>query len=79
MKKIGVVLVATVVCSCSAERQIQVDMLGAELVKIDTIYRYPGNEQMLVWKAANNVEYVSYAPITKQFHVGTNVTVMVRR
>jgi hypothetical protein len=79
MKKIAVVLLAVALGSCGAERQIQVDMLGAELIKVDTVYRYPGNEQLLVWKAANDVEYVSYAPLTQPYRVGTRMVVMVRR
>ena len=79
MIKIAVGIVAVLLCSCYQERQIQVDMVGAELVKIDTVYRYTGSEQLLIWKCANNVEYVSYAPINRLFILGSRMVVMVRR
>ena len=79
MKKVVAILVAVAMGSCTAQQQIQVNMLGAELVKIDTVYRFSGSEQMLVWKTANNVEYVSYAPVSQPYQVGTRLTVMVRR
>lgn len=79
MKKFAGIALVVLLCGCYAERPLQVDMLGAELVKIDTIYRYTGREQALVWKCSNKVEYISYEPIHRRYRVGTRMVVMVRR
>jgi hypothetical protein len=79
MKKCAVIVVAFGMSSCYVNRDIQVNMLGAELVKIDTVYRYTGSEQLLIWKCSNDVEYISYEPMNKSYQVGSKMVVLVRR
>ena len=79
MKTCALAVVAFTMSSCYVHRDIQADILGAELVRIDTVYRYTGNEQMLVWKCSNDVHYVSYEPLSRSYQVGSRIVVLVRR
>lgn len=73
-------LVSGTLGGCYSGKEIQVEMINAEVVRIDTIYRY-ANDQMtqLVWKDEENIEYISYAPIGSNFYVGTRMTILRRR
>lgn len=77
--KVALFVVAVVVCSCYAKKEIQVEMVDAELVKIDTIYRSTGHEQLLYWKGENNLQFISFVPISKSYRVGAKMPVMLRR
>jgi hypothetical protein len=44
--------IAALLYSCSSPREIQAEMVSAELVKIDTAFRYTNPEQMLTWRDA---------------------------
>jgi hypothetical protein len=66
--------------ACGTAREIEVDFVNAELVKIDTVFRYPNNyQQVLTWKSTNNVQYVSYASLDNPYAVGSKMLVMVKR
>lgn len=66
--------------SCSAPRELQAEMVSAELVKIDTVYRYAQNpKQLLIWRDDNHVDYVTYAPLNNSFLVGSKMIVLVKR
>ncbi len=79
MKKVIVLAVVVTMSACHVERDIQVNLVNAELVKIDTIFRNPGKEQLLVWKCSKNIQYVSYRPINEAYTIGTRMLVMVPR
>ena len=66
-------------CGCRVEKDIQVEMVRAELVKIDTIFRNPKTIQLLTWKDVDDVRYISYEPMNKYFIVGTSMLVMRHR
>lgn len=84
MKKVlqivsGLILVSSF-GSCIAEQEIQGEMVNAELVKIDTVYRYPSQQQLLTWRSAQrNVEYVTYASINSRYTLGSRITMIVSR
>ncbi len=67
--------------ACGTSREIEVSFVNAELVKIDTIYRYPNvYQQVLTWRSAeSNVQYVSYSPLANVFEVGSKMIVMVKK
>jgi hypothetical protein len=66
--------------ACGTSREIEVDFVNAELVKIDTVYRYPNNyQQVLTWKSENNIQYVSYASLNNPYSVGSRMLVMVKK
>ena len=69
------------VLGCANLRQTQqVDMVRAELIKIDTIFRHPDKVKQLTWKDQDNIEYISYVSIyNATYEVGTSVFVMRKR
>jgi uncharacterized protein YcfL len=82
MKTIITLLLAAVTfCGCYSHREIQVEMVSAQLIRIDTIYRYSGGQskQQLTWRDSENMEYVSYAPLQTNYYVGTRMAVMRSR
>ena len=80
MKKLLVVALAAVFTGCYSTREgIQANLVDAELVKIDTIERYTNNyQQLLTWKTADHIEYVSYVPLGRKYIVGTRMAVLIR-
>jgi hypothetical protein len=81
MKAVLCLMGLGILFACGTSREIEVDFVNAELVKIDTVYRYPNNyEQVLTWKSVdNNVQYVSYASIHNSFAVGSRMLVLVKK
>ena len=66
--------------SCSGPHEVQAEMVSAQLVKIDTAFRYETNpRQMLTWRDNNDVEYVTYAPLANSFLLGSRMVVLVKR
>lgn len=72
---VGLVLLA----GCSTHREIQVEMVTAELVKIDTVYRQPNEQKLLTWRDKDNIEYVSFIPMNQNFILGSTMTVLRTR
>jgi uncharacterized protein YcfL len=74
-------LAAIVLAGCYSRREIQVEMVSAQLIKIDTIYRYAGDQtkQQLTWRDNENMEYISYAPLQNSYFVGTRMAVLRTR
>jgi hypothetical protein len=66
MKTILVILTAAVFGSCYSSSQVQVEMVDAQLVRIDTVFRYETyrsqypwqREQQLTWRDSYNKQYV---------------------
>ena len=75
MKAVLSVIGVIALFACGSAREIEVDIVNAELVKIDTVYRYPNNyQQVLTWKSAdNNVQYVSYASLNNSYSIGSRM------
>lgn len=68
------------VFGCYSGKELQADIINAELVKIDTVYRHPSNrEQLLTWKTDDNLQYVSYASMDQVFVVGSKIMMLVRK
>lgn len=74
-----VIAAAAAFAGCYSSREVQVDFVNAELVRIDTIYRHPEQHQVLTWQTGDNIRYISYAPINKPFTVGARIAVMVKK
>ena len=82
MKTMIVLLLAMVaLASCYAPREIQVDIVSAKLVHIDTVFRYMNDksQQVLTWRDNENIEYVSYVPLQASYTVGTRMAVLRKR
>jgi len=80
MKAILVIASALALHSCSGPRELQAEMVSAQLIKIDTAFRYAGNtQQVLTWRDDNQVNYVTYAPLGNNFLLGSRMIVLVKR
>jgi len=55
MKTILAVATVAALYSCSPPRELQAEMVSAELVKIDTAFRYNSPRQILTWRDQNRV------------------------
>ena len=82
MKTMIVLLLAMVaLASCYSPREIQVDIVSAQLVRIDTVFRYTNDksQQLLTWRDNENIEYISYVPLQANYTVGTRMAVLRKR
>ena len=80
MKTFLALLSTAAICSsCYTPRDLQVDLISTELVRIDTIVRHTAQEQQLTWRDDSKMEYVSYAALERKFIVGTRMTVFRTR
>jgi hypothetical protein len=77
---LSALIIITVFMSCVSGREVQAEIVSAELVRIDTIYRYPNmQEQLLTWKSPKNVEYVSYASMYNSFVLGARMPMLIAK
>lgn len=73
-------MLGIIIYSCGAEKEVQASMVSVQLVKIDTVDRYPGNEQkLLTWKDENNINYITFEPMNNNYKLGDLMKVMVRK
>jgi hypothetical protein len=80
MKAMILLLGATLAYSCTTEKEIQSDMVDVQLVKIETVQRYPDFEQkLLTWRDRNNIDYITFEPASSEYKVGTFMKVLVRK
>jgi len=80
MKKTLPFLLAAVVAGCGTEQAIQMNIADAELVKIDTIQRYPNSaEKLLTWRTDDRIDYVTFVPIASHYTLGSKMKVMIKR
>lgn len=79
MKTILAVAAIAALYSCSSPQELRAEMISAELVKIDTAFRYSSPRQMLTWRDDHDVNYVKYAPLNNVFLLGSKMIVLVKR
>jgi hypothetical protein len=74
-------LAVATLSSCYSSREIQVEMVSAQLVRIDTIYRYSETQtkQQLTWRDNLNTQYVSYEPLNRSYNIGTRMALLRTR
>lgn len=67
--------------ACQARRsaQIQVEMVSAKLIRIDTVFRNPNYMQQLTWQSPDEVMFVSFDNLAQRYTVGSRMTVFVQR
>jgi hypothetical protein len=77
------ILISTAILAlygCAARKEMQVQMVNARLVKIDTVYRFNTDRQtQLTWIDENDIEYITYASLATSFPIGTKMMVLVKR
>ncbi len=80
MKAAILLLGVTLGFGCAAEKEVQADLVNVELIKIETVERYPNVEQkLLTWKDENNVKYITFQPMSADYKIGTFMKVMLRK
>lgn len=69
-----------VFAGCVTTREINVEMVSARLIKIDTIYRYSEQpKQQLTWRDKDNIEYISLVSMNANYPLGVTLNVLRRR
>lgn len=77
---VAIALLAVIGCTNSFREIQQVDMVKAELVKIDTIFRHPEKVKQLTWKDSDDIQYISYVSIYNEVYgIGSSMYVMRKR
>ena len=79
MKTVLVACAALMISACVSRKSLQVSVVQAELVKIDTLYRNTGYIQLLTWRSPEQMEFVSYAGIKEYYPVGAKMSVFLPR
>ncbi|MGZ3844600.1 MAG: hypothetical protein ACXVLT_09695 [Flavisolibacter sp.] len=80
MKKVLPIVLSAIVISCGTSKEVQMDLTDVQLVKIDTIQRFPNNnEKILTWQDDNHMSYVTFVPMEVYYKVGARMKVMMRR
>jgi hypothetical protein len=74
-------LSAITLAGCFSHREIQVEMVSAELIRIDTVHRYSEShvKQQLTWRDNEDVKYISYASLETNYSLGTRMAVLRAR
>jgi hypothetical protein len=61
------------------QREVEVELGHAELIRIDTLYRYPEHIKQLTWKDEKNTRYISIASMGEVYKVGTKMRMLHQR
>jgi len=83
MKTILAAAIALSAAGCFSHRELQAEMVRAEVIRIDTIERYlqniPTRQKQILWRDSDNIEYVTYVPMYSYFIVGSTMTMLKPR
>ena len=79
MKIILAVMGCVAIIGCNTGKEIQVEMVQAELIKIDTVFRQPNEKKQLTWRDQNNIEYISFVSMDHTYPLGMSMLVMRTR
>lgn len=80
--KTMLVAIATVfvVAGCASTREINVEMISAQLVRVDTVYQGSTyQKQQLTWRDKDDIEYVSLVSMGAHYPVGIVMTLLRQR
>ena len=77
----GVLLLT--LAGCYTNRELEADMVRAEVIRIDTIQRYHHNiatkQKQITWRDSDNLEYVTYVPMYAYYAIGSSMTMLKPR
>jgi hypothetical protein len=80
MKTMALLIGIAFTYGCTAEKEVQMDMIDVKLVRIETVQRYPDlTQKILTWTDRNNVSYVTFEPVHVNYKIGSYMKVMVRK
>lgn len=72
--------VAAILLGCAEEKQIQMSFTDVQLVKVDTVLRYPeATQKLLTWRDDNHVDYQTFVPMESYYPIGARMKVMLKR
>lgn len=77
----GVIMLG--LAGCYTQRDLEAEMVRAELIRIDTVQRYLHNiatpQKQLTWRDSDNLQFITYVPMHMYFAVGTSMTMLKTR
>lgn len=77
---VALAMLAAIGCTNSFREIQQADMVKAQVVKIDTIWRHPERVKQLTWKDSDDIRYITYVSIyNEMYSLGSSMYVMRRR
>ena len=77
---VAMALLAAIGCTNSFREIQQADMVKAQVVKIDTIWRHPERVKQLTWKDSDDIKYITYVSIYNELYaIGSSMFVMRTR
>ncbi|HLG39635.1 MAG TPA: hypothetical protein VI461_08200 [Chitinophagaceae bacterium] len=77
MKTILAAVVFVIMAGCKSSKEINVELVSAQLVRIDTIYRSSDNpKQQLTWRDKDSIEYVSIVSMASSYPLGAIVSML---
>jgi hypothetical protein len=79
MKFVLLLLVLASAGGCALQREVEVEVGHAELIRIDTLYRYPEHIKQLTWRDEKNTRYISIATMGEVYKVGTKMRMLHQR
>ncbi|MFL5740960.1 MAG: hypothetical protein ACJ75B_12130 [Flavisolibacter sp.] len=80
MKFILALILSLGAFSCTSEKEIQANIVNVQLVRIDTVSRFPNAlQKLLIWRSEQNIDYITFEPLNSQFRLGTRMKVMVTK
>jgi hypothetical protein len=79
MKTILAIAAVIAIYSCAPPRELEAEMVNAELIRIDTVFRNQDPQQILTWRDDYNIHYVTYATMNRNYSVGNRMLVLVKR
>ena len=80
MKTMALLLGVAFTYGCTAEKEVQMDMIDVKLVRVETVQRYPDlTQKILTWTDRNNVSYVTFEQVHVNYKIGSYMKVMVRK
>ncbi len=72
----AILVAGTFLTGCFSAKEVQVEIINAQLIRIDTIYRYSNPQKQLTWMGSDKMEYVSVVDISEGYSIGTRMMVM---
>ena len=71
---------ATILSSCFAGKDMQVERVNVQLVRIDTVYRMDGKMKVLTWKTDDRLQYFSMEPLdAPQMDIGSTTVMLIKK
>ena len=76
---VTIIVVAATAVGCSSVKPLQMEIVRAELIKIDTVFRQQNEKKLLTWRDQDNIEYITFATMNQSFPLGVSMLVMRSR